>query len=69
MKFLVDANLSPQVAARSTPVEARAVAHLLPAARAARAMLAAKGRSLSRDALADAMRDLLTELPVLCPAC
>ncbi|MFI6759469.1 DUF2637 domain-containing protein [Micromonospora sp. NPDC050417] len=39
------------------PVDVRPVAHLLPAARAARAMLASKGRSLSRDALADAMRD------------
>ena len=35
----------------------RAVAHLIPAARAARASLATKGRSLSRDNLADAMRD------------
>jgi hypothetical protein len=33
------------------------VAHLIPAARAARAALADDGRRLSRDALADAMRD------------
>jgi hypothetical protein len=38
-------------------VDAHAVAHLLPAARAGRAMLAAEGRPLSRDALANAMRD------------
>ncbi|MDG4749938.1 DUF2637 domain-containing protein [Micromonospora sp. WMMD718] len=38
-------------------VGARSVAHLLPAARAARAALANSGRSLSRDRLADAMRD------------
>ncbi|MFG1881522.1 DUF2637 domain-containing protein [Micromonospora sp. NPDC049102] len=35
----------------------RAVAHLIPAARAAHAALAREGRSLSRDGLADAMRD------------
>ncbi|WP_432839021.1 DUF2637 domain-containing protein [Dactylosporangium sp. CA-092794] len=35
----------------------RTVAHLVPAARAARVSLAAAGRSLSRDNLADAMRD------------
>jgi hypothetical protein len=33
------------------------VAHLIPAARAARAALTADGRSLSRDNLADAMRN------------
>ncbi len=38
-------------------VDVRTVAHLIPAARAARASLATKGRSLSRDNLADAMRD------------
>jgi uncharacterized protein DUF2637 len=41
----------------SAPVDVRTVAHLIPAARAARTMLAADGRSLSRDNLADAMRD------------
>jgi hypothetical protein len=35
----------------------RDVADLIPAARAARAALAASGRRLSRDALADRMRD------------
>lgn len=35
----------------------REVAHLIPAARAARAVLAREGRSLSLDGLADAMRD------------
>ena len=39
------------------PVDERTVAHLLPAARVAHATLARDGRSLSRDALADAMRD------------
>ncbi|GAA1889907.1 DUF2637 domain-containing protein [Asanoa iriomotensis] len=39
------------------PQDIRSVAHLIPAARAARAALAADGRSLSRDNLADAMRD------------
>ncbi|MEN3611372.1 DUF2637 domain-containing protein [Plantactinospora sp. ZYX-F-223] len=38
-------------------VEVRSVAHLIPAARAARAALTKSGRSLSRDALADVMRD------------
>jgi Protein of unknown function (DUF2637) len=42
---------------RAAPVDIRTVAHLIPAARAARAALAAKGRSLSRDNLADVMRD------------
>jgi hypothetical protein len=42
---------------RTAPVDIRTVAHLIPAARAARAALANDGRSLSRDALADAMRD------------
>jgi hypothetical protein len=39
------------------PLDLRPVAHLLPAARAARAALAATGRPLSRDRLVDAMRD------------
>ena len=39
------------------PVDLREVAHLIPAARAARAVLANNGRRLSPDALADAMRD------------
>ena len=39
------------------PVDVRTVAHLIPAARAARAMLAETGLSLSRDHLADVMRD------------
>ncbi|MCT2282361.1 hypothetical protein M3G91_32665, partial [Micromonospora chalcea] len=38
-------------------VDASAVVQLLAAARAAHAALASDGRSLSRDALADAMRD------------
>ena len=42
---------------RAAPVDIRTVAHLIPAARAARAVLARDGRSLSRDALADAMRE------------
>ncbi|MDQ7905929.1 DUF2637 domain-containing protein [Phytohabitans sp. ZYX-F-186] len=42
---------------RSAPVDIRAVAHLIPAARAGRAVLHRDGRSLSRDALAIAMRD------------
>ena len=42
---------------RATPVDIRTVAHLIPAARAARATLANDGRSLSRDNLADAMRN------------
>ncbi|MDW5324261.1 DUF2637 domain-containing protein [Plantactinospora sp. KLBMP9567] len=46
-----------EMGSRPAPVDVRPVAHLLPAARAARAMLATKGRSLSRDALADVMRD------------
>ncbi|MDG4789823.1 hypothetical protein O7626_28515 [Micromonospora sp. WMMD1102] len=37
-------------------VDIRTLAHLLPAARAARAALGNSGRSLSRDALADTMR-------------
>ncbi|MFI9638954.1 DUF2637 domain-containing protein [Micromonospora sp. NPDC051925] len=37
--------------------EIRAIAHLIPAARAARSVLAREGRSLSRNGLADAMRD------------
>ncbi|MDG4833940.1 DUF2637 domain-containing protein [Solwaraspora sp. WMMD1047] len=43
----------------STPLSVgqRTVAHLLPAARTASAALAATGRSLSRDRLADAMRN------------
>ncbi|MEV6926733.1 DUF2637 domain-containing protein [Dactylosporangium sp. NPDC051485] len=46
-------NLGGAAAAR----DLRTVAHLVPAARAARVNLAAAGRSLSRDNLADAMRD------------
>jgi len=42
---------------RAAPVDIRTVAHLIPAARAARAVLANNGRRLSPDALADAMRD------------
>ncbi|GLZ00671.1 DUF2637 domain-containing protein [Actinoplanes sp. NBRC 103695] len=41
----------------SSTVEVRSMAQLIPAARAARAALANAGRSLSRDNLADAMRD------------
>ncbi|MEV6631920.1 DUF2637 domain-containing protein [Actinoplanes sp. NPDC051470] len=41
----------------AAPPDIRTVAHLIPAARAARATLATKGRSLSRDNLAEAMRD------------
>lgn len=41
----------------AAPLDIRTVAHLIPAARAARATLANDGRSLSRDALANAMRD------------
>lgn len=39
------------------PVDIRTVAHLIPAARSARATLARNGRPLSRDNLADAMRE------------
>lgn len=42
---------------QAAPVDIRTVADLIPAARAARTALAADGRSLSRDALADRMRD------------
>jgi hypothetical protein len=42
---------------RAAPLDTRTVAHLIPAARAARARLASDGRSLSRDNLADAIRD------------
>jgi hypothetical protein len=42
---------------RAAPLDIRTVAHLIPAARAARATLATKGRSLSRDNLANVMRD------------
>jgi hypothetical protein len=42
---------------RATPGDIRTVAHLIPAARAARATLGSDGRSLSRDNLATAMRD------------
>jgi hypothetical protein len=38
------------------PLDIRTVAHLIPAARAARATLASDGRSLSRDNLANAIR-------------
>jgi Protein of unknown function (DUF2637) len=41
----------------AAPLDIRTVAHLISAARAARATLADAGRSLSRDNLADAMRD------------
>jgi hypothetical protein len=42
---------------RAARLDVRTVAHLIPAARAARAALATNGRSLSRDSLADAMRE------------
>jgi hypothetical protein len=42
---------------RAAPVDLRTVAHLIPAARVARRGLARDGRSLSRDALANAMRE------------
>jgi hypothetical protein len=42
---------------RAAPLDIRTVAHLIPAARAALATLATKGRPLSRDNLADAMRE------------
>jgi hypothetical protein len=42
---------------RAAASSIRTVAYLVPAARTARAMLARDGRSLSRDNLADAMRD------------
>ncbi|MFC0530258.1 DUF2637 domain-containing protein [Phytohabitans kaempferiae] len=42
---------------RVAPVDIRSVAHLVPAARAALAVLHREGRSLSRDALANAMRE------------
>ena len=42
---------------RAAALDIRSVAHLIPAARAARATLAREGGSLSRDNLADAMRD------------
>jgi hypothetical protein len=41
----------------ATRLDVRAVAHLIPAARSARTTLVNEGRSLSRDALANAMRD------------
>jgi len=41
----------------AAPLDIRAVADLLPAARSARVALAASGRALSREALADRMRD------------
>jgi hypothetical protein len=41
---------------QAVPVDIRAVANLIPAAQSARAALSADGRSLSRDALADRMR-------------
>jgi hypothetical protein len=43
-------------AERAGPVEVRTVAHLIPAARAARAALVDSGRRLSRDGLAETMR-------------
>lgn len=42
---------------RTESVDIRAMAHLIPAARAARTVLIAEGRSLSRDNLADAIRN------------
>jgi hypothetical protein len=42
---------------RAAPVDIRAVADLIPAARSARTALARDGRSFSRDALANALRD------------
>jgi Protein of unknown function (DUF2637) len=42
---------------RDAPADLRCVAHLVPAARAASATLAGNARPLSRDALAEAMRD------------
>ncbi|MFV2084987.1 DUF2637 domain-containing protein [Micromonospora sp. LOL_021] len=42
---------------KPTPVDTRTVAHLLPAARTAHETLTATGRSLSRDRLADTMRN------------
>lgn len=42
---------------RAAPVDIRTVAHLVLAARAARVALATGGRSLSRDALAERMRE------------
>jgi hypothetical protein len=42
---------------RAARLDIRTVAHLIPAARAARATLASDGRSLSRDALANVMRE------------
>ena len=41
----------------TTPLDVRSVAHLVSGARAARETLGSAGRSLSRDNLADAMRD------------
>ena len=45
------------VARGGAPVDPGGVAHLIPAARAARATLTASGHTLSRDRLADRMRD------------
>jgi hypothetical protein len=42
---------------RAAALDIRTVPHLVPAARAARATIASEGRSLSRDNLAEAMRD------------
>lgn len=42
---------------RAVPIDVDVVARLIPAARAARSLLVSDGRSLSRDNLADAMRD------------
>ncbi len=53
-----DTRPAPGAAARGgAALDIRDVADLIPAARAARAALAATGRRLSRDALADRMRD------------
>lgn len=46
-----------RIGGTASPVDLRTVAHLIPAARTARATLARDGRPLSRDNLADAMRE------------
>jgi hypothetical protein len=48
---------SPSRTVPAHRTDVRAVAHLIPAARAARTTLAGEGRTVSRDALARAMRD------------
>jgi hypothetical protein len=52
-----DRAASEAVTRDSVPQEVREVAHLIPAARAAHDALTATGRRLSRDALADRMRE------------